>query len=59
MVGTKFKYKDYAENAQWIDIPIGTSTSRIVGYDFDKIIRTQEELDAFNAANPQFILLMA
>ena len=41
-------YKDYAENAQWIDIPIGTSTTRLVGYDFDKIIRTQEELDAFN-----------
>ena len=50
----EIKYKDYAENAQWIDIPIGTSTSRIVGYDFDKIIRTQEELDAFNAANPNY-----
>lgn len=47
-------YKDYAENAQWIDIPIGTSTTRLVGYDFDKIIRTQEELDAFNAANPDY-----
>ena len=50
----EIKYKDYAENAQWIDIPIGTSTSRLVGYDFDKIIRTQEELDAFNAANPNY-----
>lgn len=47
-------YKDYAENAQWIDIPIGTSTSRLVGYDFDKIIRTQEELDAFNTAHPNY-----
>ena len=47
-------YKDYAENAQWIDIPIGTSTSRIVGYDFDRIIRTQEELDAFNAEHPNY-----
>ena len=50
----EIKYKDYAENAQWIDIPIGTSTTRLVGYDFDKIIRTQEELDAFNAANPDY-----
>lgn len=47
-------YKDYAENAQWVDIPIGTSTSRIVGYDFDRIIRTQEELDAFNMEHPDY-----
>lgn len=50
----KITYKDYAENAQWIDIPIGTSTTRLVGYDFDKIIRTQEELDAFNTAQPNY-----
>lgn len=50
----EIKYKDYAENAQWIDIPIGTSTTRLVGYDFDKIIRTQAELDAFNAAQPNY-----
>lgn len=50
----KIKYKDYAENAQWIDIPIGTSTTRLVGYDFDKIIRTQAELDAFNTAHPDY-----
>lgn len=50
----KITYKDYAENAQWIDIPIGTSTTRLVGYDFDKIIRTQEELDAFNASQPNY-----
>ena len=41
--------KDYSENAQWIDIPEGKSTSYITGYVFDKIIRTQDELDAFNA----------
>lgn len=46
--------KDYAQNAQWIDIPVGKSTSYISGYAYDKIIRTQEELDAFNAANPKY-----
>lgn len=46
--------KDYAENAQWIDIPVGKSTSYIKGYAYDKIIRTQEELDAFNVANPKY-----
>lgn len=51
----EIKYKDYAENAQPIDIPIGTSTTRIVGYDFDRIIRTQADLDAFNAAHPDYI----
>lgn len=45
---------DYAENAQWIDIPIGKSRSFITGYEFDKIIRTQEELDAFKAENPNY-----
>ena len=50
----EIKYKDYAENAQWIDIPIGTSTTRWIGYDFDRIIRTQEELDAFNAEHPNY-----
>lgn len=46
--------QDYAENAQWIDIPVGKSRSYISGYEFDRIIRTQEELDAFNAANPNY-----
>jgi TonB-linked SusC/RagA family outer membrane protein len=46
--------KDYAENAKEIDIPVGKSTNYIIGYDFDRIIRTQEELDAFNAANPNY-----
>lgn len=46
--------KDYAENAQAVDIPIGTSTSRIVGWEFDKILRTQQELDEFNAAHPGY-----
>lgn len=46
--------QDYAENAQWIDIPVGKSCSYITGYKFDKIIRTQEELDAFNAEHPNY-----
>lgn len=47
--------KDYSENAQWIDIPEGKSTSYITGYVFDKIIRTQDELDAFNAEHPDYL----
>lgn len=47
--------KDYSENAQWIDIPEGKSTSYITGYVFDKIIRTQEELDAFNKEHPDYL----
>lgn len=50
----EIKYKDYAENAQWIDNPIGTSTSRLIGFDIEGILRTQEELDAFNAAHPGY-----
>lgn len=46
--------KDYAANAQWIDIPVGKSTSYLYGYKFDKIIRTQEELDAFNQEHPNY-----
>ena len=46
--------QDYAENAQWIDIPVGKSRSYITGYKFDKIIRTQAELDAFNAEHPNY-----
>ncbi len=46
--------KDYAENAQFVDIPVGKSTSYITGYKFDKIIRTQEELDAFNREHPDY-----
>lgn len=46
--------QDYAENSQWIDIPVGKSRSYITGYEFDQIIRTQEQLDAFNAAHPEY-----
>lgn len=46
--------KDYAENAMDIDIPVGKSTSYITGYEFDRIIRTQEELDAFNKEHPNY-----
>lgn len=46
--------KDYAENAKWYDIPVGRALNYITGYKFDRIIRTQEELDAFNAAHPGY-----
>lgn len=46
--------QDYAENARWIDIPVGKSRSYITGREFDKIIRTQEELDAFKAEHPNY-----
>ncbi|MFV0506341.1 MAG: TonB-dependent receptor [Bacteroidales bacterium] len=46
--------QDYPENTQWINIPVGKSRSYITGWDFDKIIRTQEELDAFNKENPNY-----
>ncbi len=46
--------KDYAENAQWVDIPVGKSTSYISGYEFDQILKTQEQLDAFNKAHPNY-----
>lgn len=44
--------QDYAENAQAIDIPIGKSMSRILGYEAWGIIRTQEDLDLFNSQHP-------
>lgn len=50
----EIKIKDYAENAHWTDIPVGYSTTKLVGYDFDKIIRTQEQLDAFNKEHPGY-----
>ena len=34
--------KDHAENAQWIDIAEGKSTSYITGWEFDKIIRLKQ-----------------
>lgn len=46
--------KDYAENAQWIDIPVGKSTSYVVGYEFDQILKTQDQLNAFIEANPNY-----
>jgi len=45
---------DYAENAQWLDIPVDKSMNYIKGLAFDKILRTQEEVDAFVAANPNY-----
>ncbi|WP_400261399.1 SusC/RagA family TonB-linked outer membrane protein [Sphingobacterium sp. SG20118] len=46
--------QDYANNAQWIDIPVGKSRSVIKGWEYDRILRTQADLDAFNAANPNY-----
>ncbi len=48
--------KDYAENAKQIDIPEGKSTNYIKGYEFDQILRTQEQLDAFKAAHPGYLI---
>jgi len=46
--------KDYAQNAKPIDIPVGRASNYIKGYLFDQIIRTQEQLDQFNAAHPGY-----
>jgi TonB-linked SusC/RagA family outer membrane protein len=46
--------QDYATNAQPIDIPVGKSRNRIIGYQIDQLIRTQADLDAFNAAHPGY-----
>ena len=50
----KIKKQDYSQNAQEIDIPVGRSMSVIRGLEFDRIIRTQAELDAFKSANPNY-----
>ena len=50
----KVKVKDYAENAQFVDIPVGKATNYIAGYQFDRIIRNQAELDAFNCEHPDY-----
>lgn len=47
---------DYAQNAQAIDIPIGKSRNRIIGFQADNMIRTQADLDAFNTAHPGYKL---
>lgn len=46
--------KDYAENAKWVDVEQGKSLSYIKGYRFDRILRTQEELDNFNKEHPGY-----
>lgn len=46
--------KDYPENAKYVDIPVGKSTNYITGWVNDGIIRTQEQLDEFKAANPDY-----
>ncbi|SEJ85305.1 TonB-linked outer membrane protein, SusC/RagA family [Dyadobacter sp. SG02] len=46
--------QDYAQNAQQIDIPTGRSLTVIKGLQFDKIIRTQSELDQFNSEHPGY-----
>lgn len=47
--------KDYAENSKWYNIPVGRSLSYITGFEVDQIIRTQADLDAFNAAHPNYL----
>lgn len=46
--------EDYAENAKWIDIPVGKSKSNHKGYRFDQILRTQEQLDKFIEEHPGY-----
>ncbi|GAA0886712.1 TonB-dependent receptor [Sphingobacterium siyangense subsp. cladoniae] len=46
--------QDYAQNAQWIDIPVGKTLSTIKGWEFDRILRTQADVDAFVTANPNY-----
>lgn len=46
--------QDYAENAKWIDVPVGKSRSNVKGYRVDKIICTQAELDQFNEEHPGY-----
>ncbi|OJV12310.1 MAG: SusC/RagA family TonB-linked outer membrane protein [Dyadobacter sp. 50-39] len=46
--------QDYAQNALPIDIPTGRSMTVIRGYQFDRIIRTQSDLDKFNSEHPKY-----
>lgn len=46
--------QDYAENANWIDIPVGKSRSVIKGYRFDQILKTQKQLVDFNSEHPGY-----
>ena len=46
--------QDYAVDAKWIDIPVGKSMNTVKGLRFDQIIRTQEQLDKFNAEHPTY-----
>ena len=46
--------RDYAANAREIDIPEGKSLSYIKGYRFDKILKTQAELDQFVNERPDY-----
>lgn len=46
--------QDYAQNALPIDVPTGRSMTVIRGYQFDRIIRTQADLDQFNGEQPNY-----
>ena len=50
----KYILIDDPENPRNDQIRVGRSNTNIWGYEFDKILRTQAELDAFNAANPGY-----
>ncbi|MGN7887688.1 SusC/RagA family TonB-linked outer membrane protein [Dyadobacter sp. 22481] len=46
--------QDYAQNAQAIDITMGRSMTVIRGLQFDRIIRSQSDLDQFNGEHPNY-----
>ena len=48
--------KDYAENAKYVDIPIGKATNYLTGYVYDGIIRTQEQLNEFKETHPGYTI---
>ena len=50
----KVKVKDYPTSYLPIQVPVGKTTNYITGYT-SYIIRTQQQLDAFKAANPKYV----
>lgn len=50
----KVKVRDYPSSYLPIQVPVGKTTNYISGYN-SYLIRTQEQLDAFKAANPKYV----
>lgn len=46
--------QDYATNSQEIDIPVGKSRNRIIGYAVDQFLRSDAEAAAYIAAHPGY-----